>query len=137
MSLFFIPSAMLAYETLPRHLMEGATGLFALTRTIGASIGIAVIGLMLTRRSEYHWQVLSQHVTPHSPTVQAWLSARGMTLDDPGAGATIVGTVMRPAQFLAFGDVFIFVTLVVILLALLVVFLRRTKRVETPPAPAE
>ncbi len=137
MSLFFIPSAMLAYETLPRHQMEGATGLYALTRTIGASTGIAVIGLMLARRSEYHWQVLGQRVTAHSPTVQTWLSARGLTIDDPAAGASLVGAVMRQAQLLAFGDMFVFVTLIVILLAPLVIFLRRTKRIETPTAPAE
>lgn len=134
MSLFFIPSAMLAYETLPRHLMEGATGLFSLVRTIGGSIGIAVIGLMLARRGEYHWQVLGGHVTPYNPQLYGWLDAQGMTLDTPGAGASIYGAVMRQAQMLAFDDMFYFVALLVVLLAPLVLVMRRSKPAPLPIA---
>jgi DHA2 family multidrug resistance protein len=138
MSLFFIPSAMLAYDTLPRHLMDGATGLFALVRTIGGSIGVAVIGLMLARRGEYHWQVLGQHVTPYNPDLHRWLDAQGMTWTDEAAGPAIFGAVARQAQMLAFDDMFVFVSVFVVLLAPLVVMLRRTKRgAPTPTASAE
>lgn len=137
MSLFFIPSAMLAYDTLPRHLMDGATGLFALVRTIGGSIGVAVIGLMLARRGEYHWQVLGQHVTPYNPDMHRWLDAQGMMWTDPGAAPALVGMVMKQAQLLAFHDMFFFVSLLVMLLAPLVVAMRRTARKSPPPIAAE
>ena len=134
MSLFFIPSAMLAYETLPRHLMEGATGLFSLTRTIGASIGTATIGLLLARRGEYHWQTLGQHITPHSANVQNWLAARGSNMGDPMAGPELYGAVMRQAQLLAFGDMYILVTMIVLFIAPLVIFIRRKPTVKPQPA---
>jgi DHA2 family multidrug resistance protein len=137
MSLFFIPSAMLAYDTLPRHLMDGATGLFSLVRTIGGSIGVAIIGLMLARRGEYHWQVLGEHVTPYNPELHRWLDAQGMTWTDAGAAPAIYGAVARQAQMLAFDDMFIFVSVFVVLLAPLVAMMRRTKRAAPPPAPAE
>lgn len=137
MSLFFLPSAMLAYDTLPRHLMDGATGLFALVRTIGGSIGIAIIGLMLARRGEYHWQVLGQHVTPYNPDLHRWLEAQGMVWTDPGAAPALVGEVMKQAQMLAFGDMFVIVSLFVLLLAPLVVMMRRSTPTAMAPAAAE
>ena len=137
MSLFFIPSALLAYETLPRHLMDGATGLFALVRTIGGSIGVAVIALMLARRGEYHWQVLGRHVTPYNPNLHSWLGAQGMTWTDPGAAPALFGAVMKQAQLLAFDDMFIFVSVFVVLLAPLVAMMRRTSRKAALPVAAE
>ena len=138
MSLFFLPSSMLAYETMPRHLTEAAAGLYGLMRTIGGSIGVAVIGLLLARRNEYHWQALSPHVTPYDPNVHAWLDAQGITLDTPGVGARLFGQVMQQAQLLAFGDMFALVAGLVVLLAPLVFILRRTHhKPDETLAPAE
>ncbi len=134
MSLFFIPSAMLAYETLPRSMIEGASGLFALTRTIGASVGTAFIGLMLARRGEYHWQVLGQHVTPYSGNVQNWLAERGTAIGDPGAAPALYGAVMKQAQLLAFGDMYALVTAIILAIAPLVILIRR--KPVTPVQPA-
>lgn len=124
MAMFFIPSAMLAYETLPKHLFDAAAGLYSVTRTLGASLGISVIGLTLQRRADYHWQTLNQHVTATNPNVQSWLDAYGLNLSDPTSGAMLVGTVMQQAQTLAFGDVFRMVAILPLIVAPLV-FLRR------------
>lgn len=92
------------------------------------------LSLMLARRSEYHWQMLGEHVTPHSPTVQNWLAVQGMTIDDPAAAAVLTGQVMRQAMHLAFGDMFVYVAITVVILAPVVILLRRTTKPATQPA---
>jgi len=128
MALFFIPSSMLAYETLPKHLYDGAAGLYAVIRTTGASVGIAVISLLLARRADYHWRILGENITPENPNLHSYLDARGMTLADPGAAPTLVGEVMRQAQFMAFADMFIAVSVVVLFSAPLVLLMRKPNR---------
>lgn len=135
MAMYFIPSSMLAYETLPKHLYDGAAGLYSVTRTIASSIGISVIGVMLQRRGDYHWQTLNQHVTPDNPNVHAWLSAQGMSITDPVAAATLTGTIMHQAQVLAFGDMYRLVALVTLVVAPLVLFMRKPTIIRKKPAP--
>ena len=138
MAMFFIPSSMVAYETLPKHLFDGAAGLYSVTRTIASSVGISVIGLMLQRRGDYHWQTLNQHITAENPDVQSWLDARGLSLGDPMAGAMLSGRVMQQAQVLAFGDMYRLVALVTLLVAPLIFMLRKRKPVGLKkPQPAE
>jgi DHA2 family multidrug resistance protein len=125
MSLFFIPSSLLAYDTMPRHLYDAAAGLSSVVRTIGGSIGVAIIGLLLSRRTQYHWQTLGGHITPDSPATQAWLDAHHMAVSDPAAGAMLGAELGRQALSLAFGDVFVFMGLTAALVAPLVLFMKR------------
>jgi len=134
MAMFFIPSAMMAYETLPKHLFDGAAGLYSVTRTIGSSVGIAVIGLLLTRRDEYHWQVLRANVTPYNPNVYRWMEAHGMSLGDPRVGSALGTQLMEQAQALTFGDLFLLVAAVPVLLAPIVLFRRRATLSSGQPA---
>jgi len=135
MAMFFIPSSMLAYETLPKHLFDGAAGLYSVARTIASSIGISVIGLMLQRRGDFHWQTLSTHVTAESPNVHLWLDARGMNLADPTTGKTLGGTVMQQANVLAFGDMYVMVAIVTLMVAPLVLFMKKPTLAKKKPAP--
>ncbi len=128
MGLFFIPSATIAYETLPRHMMDGAAGLFSLVRSVGGSVGIAIMSTVIAQRGEYHWQVLREHITAYNPELHSWLGEQGMTLSDPMAGPRIVGEVMMQTQMLAFGDAFMSMSLVIALLAVVILFMRHPNR---------
>ncbi|MSO72944.1 MAG: hypothetical protein EXQ84_04970 [Rhodospirillaceae bacterium] len=136
MAMFFIPSSMLAYESLPKHLFDGAAGLYSVMRTIGGSVGIATIGLLLTRRADYHWRILGEHVTPDNPNVHAWLNNRGLSLGDPGAAPLLVGETMKQAQVMAFGDMYLLVALLTLALAPIVLFMRKPAK-RGAPQPAE
>jgi len=132
MGLFFIPSSTIAYETLPRHMMDGAAGMFALVRSIGGSIGIAAMATLVAHRGEYHWQVLRDHITPYNPQLHQWLGEQGMTLNDPMAGPRLVGEVMIQTQMLAFGDAFLSMSAVIVAMAFLVLFMRHPYKTSRP-----
>ena len=132
MGLFFFPSAVIAYETLPRHLMDGAAGMFALVRSVGGSVGIAATSAVIASRGEYHWQVLREHITPYNPDLHRWLGEQGLALTDPMAGPRIIGEVMVQAQMLAFGDAFMVMSIVIAPLAFIILLMRHPNRTLPP-----
>jgi|SRR5579875_1903874 len=61
----FVPLTTLTMETLPNEQMGRGTGLYSLTRNMGASFGVSVVTTMLVRGGQRHQDVLSMHMTPY------------------------------------------------------------------------
>ncbi len=64
--LVFLPLTMAAVGDCPTEDIQTASSLLSLVRTLGGSIGIAVLATLLTRRDDFHRAVLVEHVTPYS-----------------------------------------------------------------------
>jgi DHA2 family multidrug resistance protein len=106
MGLFFVPLNAVAFATIPNAKLDEASGVMALMRNIGASIGIAVVSWLLVRQGQINWQNLISHVSPLNPAVPPYLSSQGLDFHSQSTMAAIAQEVARQAQMIAFNDLF-------------------------------
>src|SRR6202007_3416912 len=70
----FVPVSQLAYSYLPKEKNNKASSLTNLFRNQGGSFGIALVTMLLGRRTQYHQSVLVTHVTTLDQTLNATVS---------------------------------------------------------------
>jgi MFS transporter, DHA2 family, multidrug resistance protein len=61
----FVPLTTLTMATLPDEQMGRGTGLYNLTRNMGASFGVSMVTTMLVRGGQRHQDALAAHITPY------------------------------------------------------------------------
>jgi DHA2 family multidrug resistance protein len=66
----FVPISTLAFAHIPPAKSSKASALFALSRNMGGSVGIAIAIAHLARATQQHHQVLVGHLVPSSPIYQ-------------------------------------------------------------------
>jgi DHA2 family multidrug resistance protein len=128
MGLFFVPLTSVAFGSMSNLKLDEASGLYALMRGIGSSIGIAVVSWLFVRQSQLHWQNLIAHINPFNPAVPPYLSGlatQGLEPRSPGSMAAIAHEIGRQAQMLAFVDLFWFIGLVTLAILPLVFMMKR------------
>jgi len=125
MGLIFVPLATVAYETIPHHQTDAASGLFNLARTIGSSIGISIAVTLLTRAGQAEWNRLGGMITPYNPNLSSWLHAYGPNLQQQPAMQALGLELSRQSTMVAFVDVFWLVSFSFSLLLPLVFLMRR------------
>jgi len=131
MGLFFVPLTSVAFGRIPNDKLDEASGLYALMRGIGASIGIAVVSWLFVRQSQIHWQSLIGHINPYNPAVPPYLSglaSQGLDPQSPAAISAVAHEIGRQAQMLAFVDLFWFIGLVTLGILPLVFMMKRPMR---------
>ena len=69
----FVPLNNSAYIYLPKDQLNNAPGLFNMLRNEGGSFGIAVVTIMVDRRSQHHVSRLAERVTPTNPMYGRWV----------------------------------------------------------------
>lgn len=62
----FLPLTLAAVGDCPTEDIQTAASLLSLIRTLGGSIGIAVLATLVTQRTDFHRVVLVEKVTPYS-----------------------------------------------------------------------
>lgn len=67
MPFLFVPISVMSYVGVPQEKNNEVSGLTALARNIGGSLGISFISTMLVRRAQVHQNYLGAHVYPGSP----------------------------------------------------------------------
>jgi len=111
-----VPISNIALGTLSPQRIQGASGLFNLTRNLGGAVGLAIINTMLTQRSDAHYARLSEHVNYGNPAAMDWLNNVGANYDSFGLdGASVAlqklsGMITQQAWLLSFMDVFYILT---------------------------
>ena len=115
-ALVMTPLSALATSGIDPKEAGSASALFNMTRNLGGAIGIAALQTFLTKREQFHSNVIMAHVTPFAEatrdrmaSLQAYFLAHGTT--DPGqawheAVVQVGRTVRAQAYFLAYGDAF-------------------------------
>jgi DHA2 family multidrug resistance protein len=115
LAFLFVPINTAAYAFLPRDKNNAASGLMNLARNIGGSVGISVVTTMLDRRTQFHMNRLSSHLSAANPALQrtlqgstAALQAGGFSAADAAhkAYALLQATLYRQASMLAYIDNF-------------------------------
>jgi DHA2 family multidrug resistance protein len=116
--------------------MAQASGLINVIRQIGGSIGVALFGTILTRRTIYHAEVYGSQLNSYSESYTNTMhrlshfiieSAGGTVRDAAVKGESIIGMFVQKQAFVqAVDDVFLLAAFV-LLISMVPVFFLRTK----------
>ncbi len=113
MPFLFVPISVMSYVGVPQEKNNEVSGLTALARNIGGSLGVSFISTMLVRRAQVHQQYLAAHVYPSSASYRMMQHGMSGALQSRGfssAGATaasaarIYGMMSQQASTLAYID---------------------------------
>ena len=153
MGILFAPMTAIAISEISNHKMAQASGMLNVIRQVGGSVGVALFGSLLVRRTIYHGAIYGQQVDSQSATVKQTLmklqhfatEATGGTAGQAigKAKALMVSSLQNQAFVQAMDDVFIVAGVIIIISAIPVLFLRsHHKRIThrptaEKPAPAE
>ena len=125
MGLFFVPLNAVAFGSISEAKLDEASGLMALMRGIGSSIGIAVVGWLLVHQGQVHWALLIENLNPFNP---ALLADSGLSMSSPDTMKIVALGVARQAQMQAFIDLFWFIGWVTFALLPLVFLMKRPEK---------
>ncbi|WP_171123419.1 DHA2 family efflux MFS transporter permease subunit [Ruegeria sp. HKCCA4707] len=106
MGLVFVPMSILAFESISQARQDEASGLFNVTRQLGSSVGISLVGTWVVRGLQTNTSVLGQNVTPYSTAAQNYLEPLGLTPDSAEGGAILGQEVSRQAELISYLTVF-------------------------------
>ena len=121
MGMMWVALTTVTFSTLAQRFRTEAAALFALVRSIGASVGTSVVVAVLTHSSQANYIALRDAVTVHSDAVGAgpW---------DLGTAAGVVALrneVLRQAETIAYVNDFVLLAVAVVVAMPLVLLLRR------------
>jgi MFS transporter, DHA2 family, multidrug resistance protein len=112
------------------------TGIINLARNVGASVGIATVTTLLSRRSQFHQARLSEHVNQFSGAYHQMVNGTTARLvsagaNGPTAGAQaqgmLYGMLQRQSAMLAFLDNFKMLGIVFLAVIPLLLLMKRPK----------
>ena len=134
-ALAFAPLSAIATAGIEAENAGSASALFNMMRNLGGAIGIAMLQTFLTKREQFHSNVLNQSVSLLDPATRARID--GLTgyflshgLADPAAAAhtalvAIGGTIRRQAFIMAFSDTFFLLGVALVLALAASLWLKR------------
>jgi len=106
MGLVFVPLSTLAFDGIGTDRQDEASGLYGVTRQLGSSVGIAIVGALLVRGISTNAALLSEQVTVFNPAARAFLAPLGLTPEMPQGAAILSAEVARQAAMISYTDVF-------------------------------
>ena len=137
LALVMTPLSALAMTDIAREETAAASGLFNMTRNLGGAFGTAVLVTFLTKREQFHSNVINAHVELTDPATVQRVEALKQHFLSQGvsdiAAATrqafiaISKTIHHQAELMGFADTFGLLGAVVMLGAVSVLFMRNMK----------
>jgi DHA2 family multidrug resistance protein len=85
--LAFMPLNQLSVGSVGRQDTADAAGLFNMARNLGGSIGLALQGVFIDRRTEFHADAIRESVTANSPLLQERLAGQAALFAERGGDA--------------------------------------------------
>jgi DHA2 family multidrug resistance protein len=113
MPFLFVPISVMSYVGVPQEKNNEVSGMTALARNIGGSIGVSFISTMLVRRAQVHQQILSAHAYSGGSNYNAMqqgiagaLRGQGYTAASAmgGAAGRMYSMLLQQARTLAYVD---------------------------------
>jgi DHA2 family multidrug resistance protein len=138
----FVPLNAVGLATIPRISMGNATALLNVVRNLGGGAGVAVVSMLLARRTQEHQSTLVPHVNPFDAETAVRLSAWTSHFGAHGADsftaqqralARVYQELTQQAQVLAFADDF---WLLFVLFSGTILLLPLLERVRSGPPTA-
>ncbi len=143
LAFLFIPINVSAFAYVPKEKSNMGTGIINLARNVGASVGIATVTTMLSRRSQFHQARLTEHVNQLSGAYRQMVNGTTARLISAGASGPTAGIqahgmlyrmIERQAAMLAFLDNFKMLGIVFLTVIPLLLLMKRP-RIPTGGAP--
>ena len=138
MGFIFTPLSAISLSDIPREKMAQASGLFNVLRQIGGSFGVALMGTLLTMRTDFHTTIYGESVTSSSPMTQSILLGLRRFAQQVVGGTTsfsamraqaLVGYSLAQQAFVsAVDDDFLVAAAITILCVIPILFLRNRKK---------
>ena len=138
----FIPINTLCYAGIPQEKYNEVSGMSALMRNLGGSVGISVVTTLLARLTQKHLAMLNSHTVAgngpfdilRSGLAHAWLRNGGSMPDAMGrAGAQIYGMAQIQARLLSYVDVTWIMVASTAILIPMPFLMRRPKKLSPTP----
>jgi len=135
MSFLFVPLTTLTMGPIPKEETGYATSLYSVMRNIGSSMGVSFATTAVARRSQFHQNVLSSHLSAASiGTQQAFghmsrfMQQRGFDSVTAGekAHALLYKMLQQQAALLSYVDVFHIMGILFLVIIPLILLMRRT-----------
>jgi DHA2 family multidrug resistance protein len=129
--LCMVPINNLSLGTMPPDRIKNASGLFNLTRNLGGAFGLALINTTLDKRMDLHLERLRESVVWGRAAADETIAALTQALASRGSDAAMAATkvvamkVRQQAEVLALGDVFLALTVIYVVFAVLPRVMRR------------
>jgi DHA2 family multidrug resistance protein len=145
MGLLFVPINNVAYGSIQPKDAQQASGLINLSRQLGGSFGIAILGAYLTRHISYHRADLVSYTVPGNPAFdQRYNGAIQMLIQQghsateaaKGALALVQGGLMKQAAMLAYNDAWMMILLSFLAVIPAVFLLRKPSGKRAAPVDA-
>jgi DHA2 family multidrug resistance protein len=134
MALVFAPLQVLAFATVPADLRTEGSGLMALFRNMGGSIGVAVIETLLARNTQVAHQDLARFATPFNRALQNGAAGHYWNIGTPRGVMMLDQLVGYHAAVIAYADDFLAMSAAILPAALMIFLMRRPPSV-TAGAP--
>jgi DHA2 family multidrug resistance protein len=110
--LFFVPLSMLAMSTLEQKDFAEASGIYSFTRSLGNSVGVSIVGSLLSTYQRRSWQSLTDQLRPTNPHIGPWfVKAHQIGLHGKLLYAKLTQIVVEQTQFLAYMGIYRWCTL--------------------------
>ncbi len=135
MSFLFVPLTTLTMSPIPKEETGYATSLYSVVRNIGSSMGVSFVTTAVARRSQFHQDVLSSHLTTASLRTQQVLGHMSHLMQQRGfdsvtagekAHALLYKMLQQQAALLSYVDVFHIMGILFLVIIPLILFMRRT-----------
>jgi MFS transporter, DHA2 family, multidrug resistance protein len=128
LGMLFVPISIAVLSSVPQDVAPKAVSFTALSLQLGGSISTALLVTLLDRRSAAHLSDLAGNATLRNPAIGEWL-AHKLPI------AQLFGIINREAVTMAFADASMFLALLSLVLAPLVLLLRKPIPHKGPPHP--
>lgn len=117
LGIVFAPLSKIAFSTLDPTFITGGTAMFNLCRTIGSSIGIAVINTYFSYVKQLEWQSLGGSLSPDNRLLQNYAEVTGQNITNTAFLQQIAALLKQQSSMLAF--IYCFMLMVFIYVALM------------------
>ena len=134
--LIFVPLSSIATADIEKEQAGSASGLFNMMRNLGGSMGIAVVGTLVTRREQFHSNRLGDAVSLYNPETQQRIEQMTQAFVSRGADlstaqnqaiAAISNVVRREAYVMAINDCFYFIAWALLLSSIAILLFKKVK----------
>jgi DHA2 family multidrug resistance protein len=137
LAFLFVPSSVLAYQSVPQQLQGDATALFTMFRNVAGSVGISLSTALITSRTQVHMAYLSTHLSQSNADFNRSLSQltgaiRNFSFAVGDAAQIALGrsyqALIAQASLLAYLDVFLYCAVLAFLFAPFTLFFSPVKK---------
>jgi DHA2 family multidrug resistance protein len=137
----FMPLNQISVGAVSRTETADAAGLFNMARNLGGSIGLALLGVFIDRRTEVHADAIRESVNANSLLLQDHLAQQGAyfsaqsgdaALGQQTAIASLAGQIHQQAMVMTFSDCFWILAVGLLVMMPLLFLLRAPKPIAKP-----